>query len=441
MINVLCKTEISEIINGAYDEICVYQWEHYSDYFNGFFLNSDSYRFLLGLPTFPKYSALDLFYLSIFVYYADKKIPRDSFFDGWTRQIRMYVPVVEKARMDLVKELLEETISFLTGDKWQFVFRKRELNHRESFIKRKLQRQRCLFNQGIENVDCICMLSGGLDSFIGASDLLSENKNPIFVSHHDSGAGELKYQKRVIGALIERYGIDEKRFMKFCQTVRSGTELTTRSRSFMFFAHAILVGASFDIPLTIYIPENGFIALNVPFVPSRNGSNSTRTTHPFYLSKLNKILELLGVQVKLFNPYKFKTKGEMMVQSKDIEFISDYAKITMSCSHPTKNRWIGRGNHIHCGDCLPCIIRKASFKKANMVDSVYNDELLNYGKALNNFRIYQNGLAIFDSTDSKIKLLKSGPITDNLDEYINVYETGMEEVRLVIEEIKNAQIT
>lgn len=437
MINILCKTEKNEIVLGNFKETCVYQWKEYVDYFNGFYLNSDSYSFLFKLPSFPKYAALDLFYLSIFVYYADKKVSRKIFFDGWTREIRMHVPVLELDKMNSVKEILEKTISFLTGDSWQFVFRSRDLNHRESFVKRKLERERSIFNQGLNNVDCISMLSGGLDSFIGASDLLSMGINPIFVSHHDSGAGELKFQEKVIEKLVEKYKVNENRFMKFCQTVRNGVELTTRSRSFMFFSHAILIGSCFDKSLEVYIPENGFIALNVPFVPSRNGSNSTRTTHPYYLSNLNIILNKLEIGLRLKNPYKFMTKGEMLLGAIDKEFVEEFAKITMSCSHPTKNRWSKQGDHIHCGDCLPCIIRKASFKKAEMTDSTYKDTLLKDGKALSNFRIYQNGLAIYNNTDSKIKLLQSGPIDRDLPKYIEVYEKGMEEVRKVIKEIED----
>lgn len=442
MINILCKIDNDEIIDEVYDKTVVYGWREYSKYFNGYFLNSGNYKFLEKLPNFPQESALDIFYLSIFVYYADKAISRDSYFDGWTRDICLHVPVLEIESAEQIQLVLEETLGFLTGDKWNLVFRKRILTHREDFIKRKLNRNRSLFNQGLDNIENICMLSGGLDSFIGASDLLKEsNQKTIFVSHHDSGAGELKYQKSIVNLLIDRYNVDDIRFNYFCLTVKNGIELTTRSRSFMFFSHAVLIGSCFNKKVKLYIPENGFIALNVPFVPSRNGSNSTRTTHPMYLENFNKVLKLLDINIEMFNPYKFSTKGEMMLNSKDLDFVTKFSNLTMSCSHPTKNRWAGKtySGPIHCGNCLPCIIRKASFIKANISDAKYYDNKLNFGEALSNFRVYQNGLFIYDNTDSRVQLLKSGPINSSVKEYVSVYERGMEEVREVIRRITDAQ--
>lgn len=438
MINVLCKIDLKEEVNGNYDKTVVYGWKEYSKYFNGYFLNSGKYKFLEGLPSFPSKSALDIFYLSIFVYYADKVIPRDSFFDGWTREISLYIPVLELESFEKIKQLLEETLGFLTGDHWTLIFRERKHTHREKFIKRKLDKNRSLFHQDIENIENICMLSGGLDSFIGASDLLKEFSNKtIFVSHHDSGAGEFKYQVKIANLLVDRYKVDESKFKYFCLTVKNGNEITTRSRSFMFFAHAILIGSCFNKNLKLYIPENGFIALNVPFVPSRNGSNSTRTTHPYYIKNYNRILKSIEIDINMYNPYKFLTKGEMMLQSKDNDFIKNFSKNTMSCSHPTKNRWTGEtyNGPIHCGNCLPCVIRKASFIKSGFIDSDYDDNDLDFGEAADNLIIYQNGLIIFDNGDSTLQLLKSGPIDSFLDEYVSVYERGMEEVREVIRRV------
>ena len=40
------------------------------------------------------------------------------------------------------------------------------------------------------------MLSGGLDSFIGAINLLKDGKSPIFVSHYGGGKGVKIYQDK-----------------------------------------------------------------------------------------------------------------------------------------------------------------------------------------------------------------------------------------------------
>ena len=62
----------------------------------------------------------------------------------------------------------------------------------------------------------------------------------------------------------------------------------------------------------LLIPENGFISLNIPLTPLRVGTFSTRTTHPLFISQMQDILDALGINVRLSNPYQFKTKGEML---------------------------------------------------------------------------------------------------------------------------------
>lgn len=59
------------------------------------------------------------------------------------------------------------------------------------------------------------MLSGGLDSFIGAIDLLSSNVNPIFVGNYNGGKGVSVYQNRVIDSLQKHFKIAPERFYQF----------------------------------------------------------------------------------------------------------------------------------------------------------------------------------------------------------------------------------
>lgn len=124
------------------------------------------------------------------------------------------------------------------------------------------------------------MLSGGLDSFIGASDLLSDKKRPIFVGNYNGGKGVSIYQDKVIGLLMQKYNYDINRFYQFYATPIGGIEDTTRSRSFMFFSHAVLLASTMNHEVTLIVPENGVISLNIPLTIHRLGSLSTRTTHP-----------------------------------------------------------------------------------------------------------------------------------------------------------------
>jgi hypothetical protein len=109
----------------------------------------------------------------------------------------------------------------------------------------------------------------------------------------------------------------------------------------------------------LYVPENGFIGMNVPLTPARVGSLSTRTTHPLYMHRMRRALDLLGLRHPIENPYRLLTKGEALRQTSDRALLLRLAPETVSCSHPEAPRWDKRpqGN---CGYCYPCLIRRAS---------------------------------------------------------------------------------
>jgi len=63
-------------------------------------------------------SALDLFNISLMVYYADRRIIRQVEDDAWTRKIKLYIPVIELEKWNENKSLLKKMLSFLSGDVW-----------------------------------------------------------------------------------------------------------------------------------------------------------------------------------------------------------------------------------------------------------------------------------------------------------------------------------
>ncbi|WP_162426095.1 adenine nucleotide alpha hydrolase family protein [Pontibacter pudoricolor] len=123
----------------------------------------------------------------------------------------------------------------------------------------------------------------------------------------------------------------------------------------------------------LYIPENGFITLNLPLTPLRIGAYSTRTTHPYYLKLMQRLFNAVGINIDVINPFEFKTKGEMLLECGNPAFVAGVD--TMSCSRPsTRNANIEGAGRRHCGRCVPCIIRRAALKKANQPDD--NNQLL-----------------------------------------------------------------
>lgn len=216
------------------------------------------------------------------------------------------------------------------------------------------------------------MFSGGLDSFVGAIDLLeTEKKKTLFISHYGGGKGTKEYQDILKEKFVIEYGLNAQDFHQYYAKVVSGVEDTTRTRSFMFFSHAIAVASCFHKHIDLIIPENGFISLNIPSTFSRIGTSSTRTTHPYYMEMFQELLKILELPVLLYNPYQFKTKGEMLKECKNQSFMIENIENTMSCSHPDNGRMLGETQARHCGYCLPCVIRQAAMKKLEYMTKVH----------------------------------------------------------------------
>ena len=71
--------------------------------------------------------------------------------------------------------------------------------------------------------------------------------------------------------MVHSYGIKGEQFIQNHASVMDGEEDTTRSRSFMFFAHAIAYASAMNKSIELIIPENGLISLNIPLAHTRLG--------------------------------------------------------------------------------------------------------------------------------------------------------------------------
>lgn len=375
--------------------------------------------------------ALDLLYISLMVYYADRKVPRSEQIDVWTRDFELYIPVKDKAKWDKCNHILTAALNFLTGDHWQLHFR--EVCALTIYEERYLKGRRH-FRRSIRKIDSdvFCMLSGGLDSYIGAINLLKNNIKPVFISHYGGGKGVKKYQDDVVESLSSHYGISKRHFYRFYAAAQDGKEDSTRSRSLMFFAHAIAVASGMNHHVDLFIPENGVISLNIPLTIMRLGSLSTRTTHPYFMGLLQTLISNLDLDISLINPFQFYTKGEMMRSCLDLEFLNSHYQNTMSCSHPDQGRWSGQSVG-HCGECLPCTIRRAAIKAANLVDMSFYRHNYDTPTGQENLKSYKLGLDTPKDSYSAIQM--SGPIRESYEEYAGLYERGILELKAFIDSL------
>jgi 7-cyano-7-deazaguanine synthase in queuosine biosynthesis len=359
---------------------------------------------------------LDFLIICASVYAIDKIVSRDSTADRWTRTLDVVIPVQNQELWAAASDGLANSVSFLTGDQWNFTF----VVARRSFSQRRSNRRKGAC--GFPKSPVVSLLSGGLDSFIGAIDLL--NKYPesklLFISHYDGQvSGPATEQTKLFRILSQRYQQRARHLQ-----VRTGVnevkvdgdkykfETTFRSRSLIFLGLAVYAALKVGGNATVLIPENGPIALNMPLNPSRRGACSTRTVHPFFISSINEVLHSVGIQNVIQNPYMFKTKGEMVKECVDKNILAEGLPLSNSCGKAgRKMHWTNKNAHA-CGVCIPCLLRCAALHSAGLDIGIYGNDGF-YGDPANYPDLHALlGLVKSQPTDYEIKkrLIANGHI-------------------------------
>ncbi|QFZ84330.1 hypothetical protein GFK26_16960 [Variovorax paradoxus] len=301
----------------------------------------------------PSAASWDFLTLALAVNAADHAVERSLSADGWTRTIELEVALYEPAPFGRLTIEIEQALRFLTGDFWRLRFV-------EGGYPPPISKHPVAYD-----ADCVSLLSGGLDSLIGALDLTAQRRRPIFVSHIAKGDSETQvlYAKTFGGG---------ERHLQWNQNIwlkpqREG-EGSTRGRSIVFFAFAALAAdsharASEASSVEVFVPENGLISLNVPLTVGRVGSLSTKTTHPVFMQRLQTLWASLGIPATLRLPYAAKTKGEMMADCLDPDRLKGLAGMSTSCG-----RFSVYGLR-HCGRCVPCMVRRSAFLRSRISDT------------------------------------------------------------------------
>lgn len=295
----------------------------------------------------PPIAAVDFAAFAFSAVASDKLVPRADSPDGWTRMIDLTIFLSEPEKWMSLRTKTEKMLRFLTGDFWSLTFNRAESPAIQPTYE-TLQREN----------DCVCLLSGGVDSLVGSIDLLAERRNPLFVSQIIRG--DAVRQRK----FANRFG--EHNHCQWSVGKLNGSEGSTRARSIAFFAFALLASSALSAPdgfTEIFVPENGFISLNVPLDANRIGSLSTKTTHPIYMTQLQEIWDALGIKAKLILPYQYETKGEVLKKCRNRRLLEELIYETNSCGK------FQRHGLRHCGVCVPCLIRRAAFLEAGLQDN------------------------------------------------------------------------
>lgn len=404
---------------------------------------------LKKLSIFPTETGADLLVFATHVQAADVLIPRDTESqDSWSREIRLVVPVTDCNKWTTATPTLKRMLNYLTGDLWTISFRPRPTGFPQLAPTGTPQLTGVPYS-------CLSLLSGGMDSLIGAIDLLESDNYPLFVSHVSEGAVS-DAQKKCFDLLKNHYSQNPLERLRVwlsfpkLQTDGKENEKTTRGRSFLFFTLGVSTGTGFNKPFTLYVPENGLIALNIPLDQLRLGSHSTRTTHPFYIARWNELLKILHIDGHITNPYWNKTKGEMADTCQNRDLLKQILPYSMSCSSPSKGRYRGISKQ-HCGYCVPCIIRRAAIIKAlgahgdptTYTISDLKAQTLSTLKADGQqIRSFQLAIQRIRKDPAKAKILvhSSGSLSDESparqQELADIYLRGMNEVASILDGVR-----
>lgn len=380
----------------------------------------------LAAPTST--AAFDFLTISMAVTAADTFFKRETCSENaWARDFEVHVSVVKPSIWNPVKERLQKTLNFLTGDQWSFHFVENGPCKPNAVGGRRKKKS------NLTGVDSVCLYSGGLDSWLGVKSLLKSDRNPILVSH--AYPQDAKKQNDLYGFLpkpLQRFAFNASPRIYGC-----ARDTTMRGRSFNFLALGAVAADAVaslnnltEVPL--YIPENGFIALNAPLTSRRVGSHSTRTAHPFYLSCMQEIFDAVGIKAKIHNPFRDQTKGEMLQAAALSPREKTLATSTVSCG-----KWKRKSQQ--CGRCVPCLIRRAAFHAAGIDDS---REVYTYGvrenfedtDGLRKDDLHAVLQAVLPASDEELKKrsLKSGPLPLDVSErakWMAVHKNGLAELR------------
>lgn len=314
----------------------------------------------------------DFFLISAIVYGVDNLLSRAIYSnDGWTRDIEVKFPVNNLAVWSGKEEKLKQILDFLTGDDWQVSFRK--IEDVDLFQPRANRRKIPSYDK--DSIKSVSLFSGGLDSLIGIIDELEKLRNDeriLLVSHFDSKSpGPNGDQRTLLSRLVTQYPnkiywVQSKLALSRKDTDgnRVTIENNYRSRSLFFIG----LGCYLSPVGELIIPENGTISINYPLTPSRVSSLSTRTTHPYVLKNTQELLTELGIPTTIYNPYTFKTKGEMFIECSNQTFLQSIYQDSVSCGKRGRRQYHfdNRNEKHNCGRCMPCIYRRAALNKAGL---------------------------------------------------------------------------
>ena len=374
----------------------------------------------------PDPRALDFLSVALAVMAADLAGHRDASPDGWTREFDLVIAVTDPPFWGTQAPVLQRLLQFLTTDRWRIAFAPGAKYSKQP--KKQIHPEH----------DSIVLFSGGLDSFTGALDLVEQGYCPLAVSQSVRGDAEKQRSlSGVVGGNIGHLQLNHN-----TDVPNPENPPTQRGRSIAFFAHGILAATTLlryadgDL-IPLFVCENGFISINPPLTGLRLGSLSTRTSHPVVLTLLQQIVDAAGLRVCFKNPYAHWTKGEMLAGCPRQPDLKAHAHTTTSCGR------FKRYGYRHCGRCVPCLIRRASFHAWGVEDKteyVYADLSIDDPDHAASDDVRALAMAVAEvadvGLDTWLGVALSSPLIDDSSELRDVIQRGLKEMEALLQVFK-----
>lgn len=401
-----------------------------------------TFRPLYNQCSLPDPLAMDLLMFASVCYTADKQVSREYAVDNWTREFEIELPVSNPDQWSDAAPDINEMLAFLTGDVWRWSFRALDT---DLFQPGKHWRPQQPFL-----ANAVHLFSGGLDSLAGAVDGLAQFKRSrlLLIGHHD-GAGPGRAQQSLFEGLQAAYPRRvELLQVRVSHKPSKAHEPSLRSRSLLFLLLGVYTAHALGPTVPVRASENGLMAINIPLTLSRVGSCSTRTMHPFFLSQLTGMLQRLGIQNPIVNPYELKTKGECLAECANLDLLRSLVDESVSCAHQGRRQnWLRRSAK-NCGYCYPCLLRRAALHAARLdkgrhygIDVCASELLPSDGQASGNDL---RAVLDFVSRDWKVNELSDEIVKivsiDHLDDSSKMVARGIREIRKWFRQKGTAQL-
>lgn len=232
-------------------------------------------------------------------------------------------------------------------------------------------------------VDQIVLFSGGMDSTCGLSSIQKEVAKSRLVSFYT-------LQRALQRNIASELGFNPPVQWRMLWEPKPGRGHTFYYRSFLFLCLAAAVAESWKVRKILQF-ENGILASAIPPSPAWM---MTKHAHP----ELHKLISaffsaFFGEEWQVKNPFLLYTKRDCYNEA--MESIGRIK--SKEIVHKTETCWFFRSNRvvggkkkpgIHCGVCIPCILRRTALQDDMYQWDLRKDSIRNDQKLGISFRSY-----------------------------------------------------